>query len=218
MNDKRTILAEFQKKASGRLELFSLTTFEDCGAYLSRKTYNVDWSKRYGYLFEQTGFGGGTEVEVGGIYFLSGPVDVKIVERPTTLVSGDDRPPWRSAATKKIRQRNRTRRLQKLPKEFALEGGDLLDWLRRNGIEEDGVWCSACRDYMPGQSLCRHIWWCDVSCWYSTPEDRPCASCINGRCRNDFEMTPGTYAFDDGPLWFWGGQPELTWPARFRAG
>jgi hypothetical protein len=218
MSIDRTIVAEFQKEASGRLVLFALTVFEKDETHFSRTLYDVDWSKRYGYLFDQSGFGGGSEVEVAGVYFLAGPIDVKITEKPTALVSSVDQPPWRSPATKKIRERNRTRRLKKLPKEFQLEdGADLLDWLRCNGIEQDGVWCSACRDWVPGEELCRHTWWCDDSYWYSTPDDRPCAHCINGRCRNFFEITPCVNSFDNGSLWFWAGQPELTWHARLNS-
>lgn len=214
MNTKRTILAEFQKEASGRLILFSVTVFTECETYFSTDVYDVDFSKKYGYLFDQSGAGGGLKASVSGPYFLGGPVPVDLTEKPTALVDSSDRPPWRSAATKKIRKLNRTRRLPRLPKEFRAEEGDLLDWLQRNAIQQDGVWCSICRDWVPGEDLCEHTLWCDTTSWYSTPDDRKdCKYCINGRCREQFELLP-TVEPQDGPLWFWSGQPELNWHAR----
>lgn len=210
----RTILAEFHKEAGGRLILFSVNVFEDGGDYYSRTIYDVDRSKKYGYLFDQSGAGGGRKVCVSGIYFLGGAVPVEVVEKPTNLVSAGDSPPWRSRETRVIRDRNRTRRLRQLPKEFRCDDGDLMNWLERNAIQQDGVWCSACRDWVPGDDLCDHSWWCDAVSWYSTPEDRKtCKRCINGRCREDFEIVQ-TVEESDGPLWFWGGEPELTWRAK----
>lgn len=173
---QRAIVAEFQKNASKRLMLFALTAIEDHGDYLYRKLYDVDWSRRFGYLFHQSGAGGVGPVEVSGIYFVSG--DVKVRERPCQLVGHDDEPPWRGRSTKIVRARNRTRRLRRLPRSFEPEPGkDLLDWLERHGIQEDAVYCSECRDNVPGDELCEHCWWCDQRGWYSTPSERcGCAS------------------------------------------
>lgn len=172
----RQIIAEFHKSAGRRLELFSLTTIEekkghDGQKYLSRSTYDVDWSRTYGYVFHESGCGGRDEVDVRGIYWASG--GTKVRELPTTLVSSSDKPPWKSKETLAIRKRNRTRRLRKLPKVFRLEAGhDLLGWLERNAIEDETVWCSTCRDRLPARDLCGHCWWCDRSCSYSTPDER----------------------------------------------
>lgn len=208
MNENpRTILAEFQKEASGRLLLFSVNVFEDSGAYVGRTIYDVERSRKYGYMFDQSGAGGGCAVEVRGIYFLGGPVKVSVTERPTDLVSGNDKPPWRSPESKRIRERNRTRRLNKLPKEFRCDnGGDLMMWLGRNAIQQDSVWCSKCRDRVPGDDLCQHVRWCDQRSWYVTPDD-VCTSCIGGTCKDRFELAPHVSPFD-GAMWIHGGQPE----------
>lgn len=172
----RQIVAEFHKRAGGRLELFAITTLtkevgNDGRAYLSRTQYDVDLSRKYGYIFDQSGFGGGSTVAVSGIYFASSGVSLK--ETPTQLVASTDKPPFRSKATKVIRQRNRTRRLRSLPRSFDLRPGwDLMDWLENNAIQSDSVWCSSCRDTFPEDSLCEHCWWCDQKCWWSTPSER----------------------------------------------
>lgn len=172
----RQIVAEFHKSARGRLTLFALTTItegvaDDGRRYTMREQYDVDLSRRYGYIFDLTGVGGGPTVEVSGIYFASPGASVK--EKPCQLVSADDRPPWRSKKTKTIRERNRTRRLRSLPRSFALERGwDLLTWLEYNAIQGDSVWCSICRDDFPETDLCEHCWWCDKAGWWSTPSER----------------------------------------------
>jgi hypothetical protein len=173
---ERSIVAEFHKDSGGRLKLFSLTTIErrvngDGQEYFSRDIYDVEWSRTYGYLFDQSGAGGTKIVAVSGIYFVSGDVSVK--EGPTQLVDAGDKPPWRSKRTRVIRARNRTRRLRALPKAFDLEPGwDLLDWLEHRAIPGDAVYCSTCRDFFPENSLCEHCWWCDQKHWYSTPAER----------------------------------------------
>lgn len=176
MTEKRAIVAQFHKTAGRRFELWSITTITEETArdgsgktWLARVIYDVDWSRGYGYLYHRSGGGGSGPVKVDSIYFASG--DVEIEEQPCRLME-------RSKATghwltREIRARNKTRRLRSLPKEFRLEdGGDLMEWLEVNGINQDAVWCSECRDSMPGDSLCEHCWWCDKIGWYSTPSDR----------------------------------------------
>lgn len=179
---ERRIVAEFHKVAGRPLRLFSLTvvtdeTTNDGRRYVGRTTYDVDHSRKYGYVYQQSGFGGGdAPVRVSGIYFASPGVIVE--ESPTNLVHHADRPPWRSKKTKAIRKINRTRRLRTLPKSFAVGAStDLLTWLEHNAIEGDSAWCSVCRDTLPESSLCDHVWWCEKKCEWSTPSDRcGCAS------------------------------------------
>lgn len=161
----RSIVAEFYKDRRGGISLFSVTAVEDHGAYLSRTIYDVDHSKEWGYLFHQSGAGGGDVIPASGIYFVSGNVQVE--ERPTTVVDP------RGRRTKALRKMNRTRRLLILPKEFAIEPGrDLLDWLQNEAVQEDAVWCSICQDHVRGDYLCCHSWWCHKTGWYSTPSER----------------------------------------------
>lgn len=175
-NDRRGIVAKFHKEPSGALRLFSLVTIEKTKNGLHRYFYDVDWSKKYGYLFDMSGFGGTGPAIVSGPYFASG--DIEINETPTTLVDPGDAPPWQGKRTLVIRKRNRTRRLRRLPKAFDLEPDqDLLDWLHVNAIEDTAVYCSECRDRVPGDTLCDHCWWCDRIGWYSTPTER--CSCKN---------------------------------------
>lgn len=167
----RATVVEFQKDSSGRFHPFSLTVIEEKDGGLYRTIYDIEHSRKYGYLFDQSGFGGWGPVQVSGPYFASGDVEVK--EKRCQLVDGADKAPWRSKKTKAIRARNRTRALRALPKAFAVPTGeDILDWLQTNAIECDSVWCSTCRDSFPEDSLCDHIWWCDTTGWWSTPSDR----------------------------------------------
>lgn len=172
MAHERGVVAEFFKYPGGRLEIVSLTVVDNRTAIdgrecVSRTLYDVDWSSRHGYIFHQSGSGGGSRVEVRGIYFATG--SMWLVER---------RAEWcdhrrREQATKAIRKRNRTRRILNLPRQIDLsEGEDLLGWLQRSAIEDHAVHCSECRDFVPGDELCAHTWWCKKICWYSTPSDR----------------------------------------------
>lgn len=184
----RDIVAEFYKSAGGRVTLDSMTVLaeergHDGTTYVRRSIYDVDYSRRYGYLWHMSGFGGDHLNEVRGIYWVSGNPQIK--ELPTQLVDRRDKPPWTGKRTLVIRRRNRTRRLPKLPKAFDLQPGwDLLDWLENCAIRDEAVWCSKCRDYVSGQELCQHCWWCDKTGDYSTP-DEPCSCKSREECRGD---------------------------------
>ncbi len=179
----RSVVAEFHKKSSDRLELFSLIVVEDRGDYLARTTYDVDYSKQYGYIFHQSGGGGAGPVPISGIYFVGGAINVKVKESPCQLVSRDDRPPWRGKKTRIIRERNKTRRLRSLPNAFDMKPGwDLLDWLQWRAIQEDAVYCSICRDHVPGDTLCEHVWWCEKAGWYSTDREGQCECKSQDEC------------------------------------
>lgn len=172
----RAIVAQFHKTAGGRFELWSVTTVEEeksrdgsGNTWLSRKVYDVDWSRRYGYIYHHSGSGGINPVRVDSIYFACG--EVKVEETPCMLLERSKTTRrWKS---REIRARNKTRRLAALPKSFRLEnGGDLMDWLEVHGIDRGSVYCSECRDCMPDDELCKHCWWCEKIGWFSTPSDR----------------------------------------------
>lgn len=194
MDKVTTFVAEFQKDARGRLDLWSLVTFEEDGRGVTRRYYDVDWSKQFGcYVFDCSGVGGSDTVEVSGIYFAKGPVLIK--ENPTTLVHGADHPPWTSPETLAIRARNLTRRLKALPRRYRCgRGGNLLNWLRDNGIEQPSVWCSECQDRFPDDQTCEHIWWCDTTAWHSTPSER-CGCATRAECSGDFRADEEEFAF-----------------------
>jgi hypothetical protein len=182
-NTVRATVVEFHKDSGGRFHPFSLTVIEDHGAYLYRKIYDVEHSRKYGYVFHQSGFGGSGPVKVDCPYFTTGTITIE--ETPCQLVDGKDRPPWRSRKTKAIRARNRPRQLRALPKAFTVEPGqDILDWLEHHAIEGDAVWCATCRDWFPEDSVCDHVWWCDKSCWWSTPSER-CGCKSRAKCRDE---------------------------------
>lgn len=177
----RGIAACFYKSAGNRLSLFSMFTMEPVvghngQTYISRNFYDVDYSRRYGYVWHLSGCGGSGPFEVDGPYWTSGTIEV--VERPTSLVGHKDKPPWRGKDTRAIRKRNRTRRLRKLPVAFLLQPGwDLMDWLVHNAIKDKVIYCSLCHDYLPSNDLCSHCWFCDKTANYSTPDERcKCAS------------------------------------------
>jgi hypothetical protein len=196
MAEVTAFVAEFQKDARGPLRLWALTTFEKdrhSGREM-RKSYDVAWSRTFGsYLFEMSGAGGTDCVSVSGIYFAKGPVVIK--ETPCTLVHGKDLAPWLSPETTVIRERNRTRRLGKLPRLFAdAPNGNLLAWLEDQAIQDSAVWCSQCADNLPGEALCEHMWWCDGSAWYSTPSER-CGCATRAVCSGDFYDHEEKFAF-----------------------
>lgn len=172
---ERAIVATFFRAANGVTRMHALTTIEDfdCSdgrVIRSRKYYDVDWSRRSDcYLFHCSGGGGGEPIEVEGLFFTSGPVE--LLRRPPTWCSS--RGPIEGPATQRIRRRNPTRRMMLLPAHIKPRPGhDLLDWLKWDNIEQDAVFCSECRDMIRGDYLCKHTWWCDKVGWYSTPSDR----------------------------------------------
>lgn len=177
----REVVGMFYKDRSKRVRLNSLVVLQEHGkndghVYLVKEYWDVDWSRKFGYLFHMSGCGGDETIEVRGIYHataksvamkllgqsLGALVAPRIVEKEQQWVEKHER--------------NRTRRLTKLPNAIVLdEDEDLMDWLQYNGIESDMVWCSSCRDCFPGSNdydLCEHVWWCENTATYSTPDDR----------------------------------------------
>ena len=174
------IAAEFYKDSGGRLKLFSLWTRteevsrHDGKTYFGADGYDVEWSNHYGgYVFHNSS-SGFHDPKVSGIYFTSG--DIKVKEKPCTLVDARDKPPWRGKRTKAIRERNRTRCLRRLPKQFDMTGvSNILEWLQHNALESDCEYCSECHDFIPTceeWNLCEHIWWCEKKGFWSTPSER----------------------------------------------
>ena len=180
MSDKCTtpalvIAAHFYVDVLGHYTLNSFHTWQASkstqgwGGFLQE--YWVDWCRRDRcYLFHLAGGGGCPPVVIDGLYWTPDPSWV--TEQPSTLVNDD------------ARCRNSTRRLDAMP--IDLKGcDDLLDYLNQHERNEEAVWCSRCRDDLPNDDLCEHIWWCDRASWYSTPEERSrwcrCWGCTNGR-------------------------------------
>lgn len=191
----RDVVAEFFKDSTGRVRINNLTVLqEEWSNYhgevrTSRQYWDVDYSRKYGYLLHMSGCGGSGPIEVRGIYFVEGKGKPNIREKEPQWVDARDNQPFEEQPrTQAIRRRNRTRRLTRLPKAIDLrEGEDILDWLQSNGIEGDAVWCSICRDYFPGSddwNLCEHCWWCDKTGTYSTPDGR-CDCKSREECRED---------------------------------
>lgn len=175
---ERAIIAMFYRPASGVPRLHALTLVNDYICYdgqiiRSRTEYDVEWSRSYGYyIFHQSGCGGGERVTASGLYYASGPASVN--EQSAQWCDSRDKPPWHGRRTRIIRKRNRTRRMARLPRHIDLDPGqDLLAWLEHNGVDQDAVYCSECVDWVRGDHLCEHTWWCDQIGWYSTPGD-PC--------------------------------------------
>lgn len=175
---ERIIIAQFFKRPGGGMLLHGMTVIEEkisphYGVQIARDYYDVEWSNGCGcYLFDHSGSGGGNRPShVTGLYFISGPA--RVIEKKSLWCYGGQRPDPAGLRTRAIRKRNRTRRLFNLPKHFDLQpGDDLFDWLQNENIEQDAVWCSECVDYVRGDYLCEHTWWCDKIGWYSTPSER----------------------------------------------
>lgn len=193
----REVIALFFKDKSKIVRLYSLIVLKEIKknyegkTFLSRYEYDVEYSKKFGYIFNHFGYGGSPIINVSGIYHVTANVVTKrlmgqstgvlvppkIVENPPQWVDSRDKAPFdNKPRTKEVRKRNKTRQLFKLPKAFDVKPGeDLLEWLRNNGIESESMWCSTCRDYFPSSNsydLCEHVWWCENTGTYSTPSDR----------------------------------------------
>jgi hypothetical protein len=174
-SESRAVVAQFIKGAGGRLELWSVTCMEEKRdhsgkTYVSRDYYDVETSRRYGYIFHMSGAGGGRKrISVDSPYFVSG--NVGIAEKPNRLCCWPVDKTGRR--TRAIRKRNRTRRLTTLPEYFDLQPGeDLLTWLEHTAINQEAVFCSECKDFFPEDSTCEHIWWCENDGQWSTPGER----------------------------------------------
>lgn len=204
-NLNREVVGMFYKDSSNRIRLNNLVVLQECGkndgnVYLVCEQWDVDYSRKYGYLYHMSGCGGDESIEVRGIYHTTATYMAKrllgestgalvpliIIEKEPQWVDSRDKAPFdNKPRTLAVRKRNRTRRISNLPKDIVLrEGQDLLDWLDSNGINGDAVWCSTCKDYVPGADydLCEHCWWCDKIGTYSTPNDR-CGCKSREECR-----------------------------------
>lgn len=169
----------FQVNLDCSFELFAVVArqiYRD-GSY-SLEHYDVDLSKEWGYFYQLSGGGGRLPVSVDGVYHRADGLLVE--EKPTQLcLCGPDGVD--AASTKYLRGVNRTRRLSRLPREFRGEV-DILEWLERNGIQDDTVYCSVCDDRLPSENLCCHCWWCDTDGWYVTPTEGKI--CFDADCRD----------------------------------
>lgn len=175
---REPIIATFNRRRDNTYELNQVITLEDptpgtigalCGGI---RYYDVDWSHTFGcYLFHNSGAGGSLPIEIDGPYWSRRKQDVE--ETPSRLVSmREPEPLWDAlqSRTQRLRAWNRTRRLFEIP--FGLEGcADIMEFLEFAGIEEESVWCGACRDHLPADELCKHCWWCDSVGWYVTPDE-----------------------------------------------
>lgn len=174
----RTVVAEFFKDGRGIVRANSLTVIREDRGRIHKEIWDVDYSRKFGYILHMSGAGGEiSAIRVSGIYHVSGNGNPKIAEQEPQWVDSRDSDPFDDKPrTIAVRKRNRTRRLIKLPKAIDLQPEqDMLDWLQSNGIEGDSVWCSICRDFFPGTDdwdLCNHCWWCDKTGNYSTPDER----------------------------------------------
>lgn len=148
----RTIVAEFFKRPSGHPRLHALYVMTE-GYDLRSGCYDVEWSKYHNcYLFHLSG--SSSADSAGGIYWATPGFVVK--EEPCQWCSGEE-DGLDGPKTRKIRERNITRRLRRLPMHLLPDANeDLLDWLDSNAIEDDAVFCSECDDWYPGNDLCEH--------------------------------------------------------------
>jgi hypothetical protein len=57
-------------------------------------------------------------------------------------------------------------RLKRLPRRYALK--TLFDDCQ----DSDCEYCGVCKDWLPTDCLCDHIWWCEECGWWSSPDER----------------------------------------------
>lgn len=170
MRDKeRAIVATFIAEENGVYRLNSVMTQH--GDRPGHSTYDVDYSKSYGYIYHCSGGGWLAPFKVDGVYWSITPESV--TEKPCQWAT-------EGPGAQAFRERNATRRLEAIP--WDLDGAeDILGWLHRNALQDETVYCSTCEDHLPSESLCEHCWYCD-GVGYKTPGEDNYKPCFDPDC------------------------------------
>ena len=166
---ERAVVASFILQEDGTYELNSvISQHGDCPGC---SIYDVDLSKSYGYVFHQSGAGFSAPFKESGIYWSISPETV--TEKPCQwTITGD--------GNNAFQERNATRRLEAIP--WDMDGAeDILEWLHRNALQDETVYCSTCEDYLPSESLCEHCWYCNDG-GYKSPGVQDYKPCFDSDC------------------------------------
>lgn len=147
-------LADFQLEGDGAYRLISLHTISRSmrshyGEMIGTAVWDVDWIERdQHYAFHQSGWGGSLRLQVSGIYWRH--PDMEHVVREQTA----------RYRNRQFRKRNKTRRIRRIP--IELEGySDLMQWLNNTASESDTYYCTVCRERLPDNNQCAHVWDCE---------------------------------------------------------
>lgn len=153
----RVVAIEYQKQGSRMWLPFSvMTQAED----RSPCQYNFDWSKARGELYcHMCGFGGDLEFSV------SGSSKAKAVHAKLWLADGVRAVAnGRRLTAKGLRQIGYA--LIEAPLTTRVEGYKESTNPFDIASESEVEWCSCCKSYIPTESLCEHIEWCDDCGWW----------------------------------------------------
>lgn len=153
-NREYPYLAEFQLNDDGSFRLFGLHTLSRSmsshyGELIGRTGWDVDWIERdQQYAYHQSSGGGSLRHEVSGIYWRH-PAMLHMVREQTARY-----------CDRAFRKRNKTRRVKRIPIDLARKE-DLMKFLEYYGTNSEVYYCSICKQYLPENEQCEHVWWCD---------------------------------------------------------
>ncbi len=155
LNREYPYLAEFQLEADGSYRIHSLYTVSreiaryDGKEYIGITGWDVDWIEHdQEYAYHQSSGGGSLRHTVSGIYWRH-PSMLHMVREETARY-----------VDRTFRKRNKTRRIRRIP--IDLDGeADLMQFLENRGSETEVYYCSICKQYLPDDDECEHVWQCD---------------------------------------------------------
>lgn len=131
----------------------------------SRSEYDFDWCKRDASLYYHYTGGGGENFYLNQMAFPK--------RKPLCAVWWDKSivTPISDCSSRKLSLNGVKRRgfeILDAPLNVLESGANPFN----NAIEDEVEWCSVCKDHLPTEELCRHIFWCDKCGDYSKPGER----------------------------------------------
>lgn len=191
VNSRRIIMVVYHDGRPHSVVTESEERGHDGRLYLCVDQWDFDWCQRDRTLYRHlSGCGGGKEFALYGCtspYQVWAAADVTLIQNAV--------PPGYFAAT----------RLKSPLKAWPLS--KLFDMSEE---EESGcVYCSECRDHLPGDDsyhLCEHVRWCDRAGWWSTPDERCPAGCLD--CLADGYPTAADTLARLGEGYGWAAEPD----------
>lgn len=142
LNGARVVMAEFQGG-----QPWAIHTTESGKGF---DHYDIEESKSRGYwCYHMSG---------GGPNLIVDDCEYWVAEDFARHVRGYQR------STGDVAPADLSKRLVELPLDLQTFIDDMVD--------TDTAYCGTCKDMLPTDDLCSHIWWCDECGWWSIPSER----------------------------------------------